>query len=213
MIEVLLRSGLTVQRPADRLLRFCLEEYEYYDNVPGGDPNRIEPVDVLATVGLNSRIDTAAKLRTVHRGMAHECNSLLSQLPEGADLAVFDQLERVLDLLTAAMATKFVLLSAATKVLHRKRPNLIPVLDGVVVAHYLLLRGEHALLYRSWSSRSAATAAARLALADIRGDLLEAADALSALGESLAGEGYRLTSLRILDILIWTETEPSGLYR
>ncbi len=100
--EITLESGLTIGDPAARLLRFCREEFDYYDGVPGGDPDHVEPIDVLATVGINSRIDTAAKVRTVHRGISAACDPLLPGIARDADLMTFEPPDRVLELLTAA---------------------------------------------------------------------------------------------------------------
>jgi hypothetical protein len=213
MKTIRLRSGLEITNPAERLLRFCREEYDYYDGVPNGHPDRIEPLDVLATVGLNSRIDTAVKVRTVHRGMAAACDPLLPQLPRDADLLTFEPLDPVHELFAAAMTSKYVFLSAACKVLHRKRPWLIPVLDGVVVGHYLGRLEERTLLARSWESRPAAAEAGRLALLELREDLDRAQDDIEELREGLKGEGFPLSHVRVLDILVWTETETAGSYR
>jgi hypothetical protein len=66
-----LPSGLSIPDPTDRMLRFCREEYPYYDGLPSGDPDRIEPLDVLATVAVNGFYNAnAATLRRVHRGLA-----------------------------------------------------------------------------------------------------------------------------------------------
>ena len=208
-----LESGLRIEHPAWRLLRFCREEYEYYDAVPVGDPDRVEPIDVLATVGLNSRIDTAVKVRTVHRGISAACDPLLPRIPHDADLLTFEPLDQVGELLAAAVTSKYVLLSAACKVLHRKRPSLVPVLDGVVAGHYLAGLGEQALLARSWESRPAASEAGRVALRQLRKDLNVAQTAIEELREGLQQEGFPQSHVRILDILVWTEVEPGGSYR
>ncbi len=105
------------------------------------------------------------------------------------------------------------LLSAACKVLHRKRPSLIPVLDGIVAGHYLRGLGEQALLARSMESRPAAAEAGRLTLREVRVDLRAASAAIGELQEGLQQEGFSLSHVRILDILVWTEVEPSGWYR
>jgi hypothetical protein len=208
-----LLSGLPIKRPLERVLGFCAEEYEYYDAVPRGDPNRVEPVDVLATVGINSRIDTATKVRTVHRGIGAACDPLLPSLPPDADLLQVASIDGAVGLVEAAMTSKYVLLASATKVLHRKRPRLIPVLDSVVVRHYLNRLDEGDLLYRSWSDRRAAAAAARLAMEEFRRDLQHAVPWLEPVQEAVAGAGYILSQVRLLDILIWTELEESGYYR
>ena len=50
MVEALeLPSGLVVADPLGRLRRFCQAEYGCYDGIPQGDPDRLEPLDVLVT--------------------------------------------------------------------------------------------------------------------------------------------------------------------
>lgn len=214
MKEIRFPSGLVIEDPLERLLRFCREEYEYYDAVPPGDPNRIEPLDILATVGINSRIDTAAKVRTVHRGMSAATNSLLEGIPEDAQLHLFGNLDPVHDLFAAAMTTKFVLLATATKVLHRKRTGLIPIMDSVVVGHYVRDdAAEKALFQRSFENRTAAADIGRLTVARLREDLLDKFDAVDALRHRLGSEGFHLSHVRITDILVWTERELAGSYR
>jgi hypothetical protein len=46
-----------------------------------------------------------------------------------------------------------------------------------------------------------------------REDLRHAYTRLIALRASLANAGFDLTPVRILEILVWTETESSGYYR
>lgn len=214
MRELRFPSGLVVDDPLGRLLRFCQVEYEYYDAVPQGDPNRVEPLDVLATVGINSRLDTATKVRTVHLGMSAVADSLLAGIAVDAELHSFGNLDPVHELLAAAMTTKFVLLATATKVLHRKRPGLIPILDSVVVAHYVHDDPtEKALLRRSWENRSAAADMGRLAVERLRKDLIDQFDSVDALQKRVASEGYDLSHVRLTDILVWTERELAGSYR
>jgi hypothetical protein len=61
---VSLPSGLSIPDPTDRMLRFCREEYPYYDGLPSGDPDRIEPLDVLATVAVNGFYNANARRRS-----------------------------------------------------------------------------------------------------------------------------------------------------
>lgn len=46
-----------------------------------------------------------------------------------------------------------------------------------------------------------------------RADLIGSWDELQGLAASLAEKGFELTPLRLLEVLIWTETEPRGYYR
>ena len=63
-------SGLLLPDPFGRLRSFCRGEYVYYDAIPSADPNRIEPLDVLVTVAVNSFVNSAAKVYRVHQGDA-----------------------------------------------------------------------------------------------------------------------------------------------
>src|SRR4051812_1892751 len=86
----LLPSGLTVDEPFDRLQRFCAEEYPYYDAIPSSHPDRVEPLDVVATVAMNSHL-SAAGIRRVHRWMSEHCELILSAIPEQASLLTADE--------------------------------------------------------------------------------------------------------------------------
>jgi hypothetical protein len=84
---------------------------------------------------MNSFVNSANRVRSVHRGLAGVCEPILGQIPEDADLRTFD-LAPVQRLLDAACRVRWVLVPVATKVLHRKRRSLIPMLDGVVINYY-----------------------------------------------------------------------------
>ena len=211
--EFSIPSGLQFSGAFDLLTRFCQEEYAYYDAIRLTDPNQIEPLDVLVTVAVNSYVNSAARVRDVHRGMADACNSLLAEIPEDADLLTFDPgLEVVERLLHAACQVRGVLLPVATKVLHRKRRALIPMLDNAVLKHYLA-PAEFVRLRGITQDGGRAASVGRVILDPFRSDLSSAKGVLNRLSDALARDGYELTPLRILKILIWTEVEPLGYYR
>jgi len=211
--SIQLTSGCEITSPYDRLRRFCVAEYDYYDAIPSVDPNRIDPVDVLATVSVNSFINTAARVASVHRGMAEACDPILATIPEDADLLTFDpSLSRLEELLHAAVQTKGVLVAVATKVLHRKRRFLIPMLDSVVVWHYLAPPEFAALRPKTQDKRTAGHVAATV-LDRFREDLRDAIGPIQQMRETLAAEGFDLSPVRILEILVWTEVEERGYYR
>lgn len=214
MNELRLPSGLVIGDPYQRILRYCRTEYDYYDAIPRGHPDKIEPVDILATVGINSRLDTATKVRTAHLAMAAAVDPLLRGLPWDATIDEPASVSSLHGLVAAAMTSKFVLLATATKVLHRKRPALVPILDSVVVAHYVREdETERALLARAWTNRSAAVAVARVTVERLREDLSARRRELDELRLRVSDEGFALTSLRILDVLVWSSLEPAGAYR
>ena len=86
-------------------------------------------------------------------------------------------------------------LSKLTKTLHPKRPALIPMLDSVVRAYL-----DKDYLGGSDSFGEQATALVR----GYKNDLDRKRGPLRGLQRELAGRGYQLTEVRILDILIWS---------
>jgi hypothetical protein len=85
--------------------------------------------------------------------------------------------------------------SKMTKALHPKRPALIPMLDSVVQAY---LQDDDLGAQASFGER---------ALALVRGykhDLDRNSAAMRAVQQAIATRGYRLTEVRILDLLIWS---------
>ena len=208
-----LPSGCTVDTPFARLLAFCEGEYAYYDAIPSGDPNRIEPLDVLVTVAMNSFVNSAAKVHRVHQGMAAGCNPLLPSIPLDADLLELERWQQPLrNLLHAAVQAPWVLIPVATKVLFRKRRGLIPMLDSVVIRHYLD-NPEHKKLLPGTENKAKAADVAMVALQRLRADLVAAQGRIEGLCESLDGEGYTLSAVRALELLVWTQVEPAGYYR
>jgi hypothetical protein len=208
-----LKSGLRIIDTEARLQAFCREEYDYYDGVADPEPDRILPVDVLATVAMNSFIDKAVQVRRIHRGLAAACDPLLAAIPVDADLLTFDaRLQAFQDLLHVAVQVPGVLIPRAVKVLHRKRRNFIPMLDTVVINHYLVASGRSSLVEMTQDKKQAAAIATEV-LKDFREDLRDVRRDVIGLQTQLAQAGYALTPVRILEILVWTETEPHGYYR
>lgn len=213
MNEITLRSGCRIGDPLERLLRFCGEEYAYYDAIPSANPNRIEPIDVLAAVAMNSFVNTATAIRRVHQDLARNCDSLLDQIPEDADLLSFNpSLDQAQQLLHAAVQARGVLIPVATKVLHRKRRSLIAMLDNVVIAHYLSVSPERISWDKTQNEQTAAEVAVDV-LKAFREDLRLAQAEIEHIRQRLEAESFRLTLVRILELLVWTEKEERGYYR
>jgi Family of unknown function (DUF6308) len=210
-----LPSGLTFSlgKAESRLMRFCGEEFGYYDGIVDQVPARIEPIDVIVTVAINSFVNSALLIRTVHRGLSSRCNSLLARIPVDADLMTYDPpLSEFRGLIGAAIQSPQVLVSVATKVLHRKRRNFIPILDNVIIKHYATALKHPDWLEKSQSKSTAASVGVEV-LKAFREDLQYGFTRLIPLRTSLANAGFDLTLVRILEILVWTETEPNGYYR
>ena len=205
---ITLPSGLTITEAEGRILRFAENEYAYYDGIPSTQPNHITPVDVMVTNAINSNVNTADKIREVHLGLAEACDPILPMIPE--ETSLLDRLDEGLlkRLFEAACSVRYVLLPVATKVLHRKRPWLIPVLDNVVLKYYL---GDSGVLRAQ--SKTEAPEIGNEVLKKFRCDLRSCHEVLKNITEILATRGFVLSGVRVLEAQIRMETEPAGYYR
>jgi hypothetical protein len=86
------------------------------------------------------------------------------------------------------------------------------MLDTVVIRHYLSAPQYKTLLPGTESKAKAANVAME-ALRLFQDDLLQAHSEIEALQRQLAVAGFPLTAVRVLEILVWTQTEPAGGYR
>ncbi len=195
------------------MLRFCQEECDYYDRIPDMAPNWVEPIDVMVTIAMNSFVNNATILRLVHRGLAVRCDAILYRIPVNADLLTFDpQLKEFEKLIHAAVQARQVLVPVATKVLRRKRRGFIPMLDNVVMGHYIDSALRPDLREKSQSKQTAAFVAVEV-LKSFREDLRQGQPPMEAIRAQLLKAGFDLTPVRILEFLVWTETEMNGYFR
>jgi hypothetical protein len=177
------------------------------------EPDEIIPEDVLVTVSVNSFVNTAGRVRAVHRGMAKACDRILADIPHDVDLRSFDlDGARAKELLSAACGVKYVAMAVATKVLHRKRPRWIPMLDSVVNIAYLDALGKSGLKPRLDQGAQAGAVGAFI-MGVIRRDLEAVEEPISAISSALNGAGFPVTDLRILEIAIWQAEEQQAYYR
>ena len=118
---------------------------------------------------------------------------------DDAALAQVADLFAVLD--EAPYAGRGVRGSILSKVLHRKRPDLVPLYDSRIFEAYTAPGVVERSAHRSW--RESMT----LLLAQMRADLQAEATAFDALVDVAEAAGNPVSRLRALDILIWRATE------
>ena len=196
---VILRNGIDIEDPLTPLIGF-LEQGWAYDvgeaSAPGsfGEPDlrlanrggaRISAAEIAAILDRRRRIERA--LRTIAPD---------ASLAGTVDSVPWLPLKRLFDGFADIRGVGF---SKMTKTLHRKRPALIPMLDSVVQRY---LEEDDLGTDAPFGDR---------ALALVRGykrDLDRNRPAIRAIGRELAGRGYVLTEVRILDLLIWSVEAP-----
>lgn len=201
--QILVLAGRQVPDVADRLRRYCglpwsggrpeTWAFRYYDAIPSADPGRVDPIDVVVTGALHPNLSRADLAYFAEEGDA--LGAWLGTIPADVDLgaASDDLLERIAGLAAWDVPAG---LSMRTKVLHRKRPRLIPLFDRAIVDWYRPLTGERA-----------ASTAWRPLLRALRADLSRADNqrVLDAIAGELRPElGDTVpTRLRMADVAIW----------
>jgi Family of unknown function (DUF6308) len=200
MRTIVLRRGVEVSNPLELALEFlgAYSSYESRDSSPTSfDENdlrtanrggaRIAAREIAAI--LERRIEIEAALRTIqpHASLAGQSTSV-------PWLALTQLFEAFADI-------RGVGFSKMTKGLHPKRPALIPMLDSVVQAY---LAADEPTTRSSGSFGERAVALVR----SYKRDLDRNRAALRELRRELASREYRLTEVRLLDLLIWSVSTP-----
>lgn len=193
-------GGRPVRRAWDNLLRYCglpwsgeapeTWAYRYYDLVET-EPDLVGPVDVLAAAALHPGLSRADL--TYFSDHAERLSNWVASLPRDVRLrdSSDDVIGQMAELTAWEDAPSVALLS---KVLHRKRPELIPLVDRHVLDWYRPITGE----------RSAA-GAWRPLLEALRADLDGENAVLLAIMKVELDKMLRRgpSHLRMLDITIW----------
>jgi hypothetical protein len=197
MGTIVLRGGVEVENPLELALEFLgkYSSYEVYDVSRPGSFNegdlrlanrggaRISATEIAAILERRGEIERALRKIKPDASLADATSSI-----------PWIALTRLFDAFADIHGIGF---SKMTKALHRKRPALIPMLDSVVQAY--LTRDD-------LGTRSSELFGAR-ATALVRSykrDLDRNRSALREIQRELASREYRLTEVRILDLLIWS---------
>jgi Family of unknown function (DUF6308) len=154
----------------------------------GAGGARISPAEIAAILDRRAEIERA--LRKIHPD---------ASLADARSSLPWIALTRLFDAFADIRGIGF---SKMTKALHRKRPALIPMLDSVVQA-YLAADDPRRRSPGSFGER--ATALVR----SYKRDLDRNRSALHEIQLELASRTYRLTEVRILDVLIWSVSAES----
>jgi hypothetical protein len=171
----------------------ALRGYRLYDGLPVRSGSRIDAVDAYVSIGINSRITLYDAVRFMSR--AGEAEPLLARVPDNAILehATDDQIAAAAETIDLFSGEFQINRGKATKVLHRRRPAFIPVLDSVV-DDFLWKNFPHVR-----SGGSPTLDVLRL----FRSLLMARAHRLGGLQAALAERGLDLSTARLLDFVIW----------
>jgi hypothetical protein len=197
-------SGLEIYKPSESLETFIAHEYEVYDGVRVAQDDFIRPEEIALSMMVNSRItaSTASEIWRKRKPIEEALSGIVPRCSICDDDAAipWDSLEKAISGICRVPGAK---VAVATKVLHKKRPSLIPILDSVIVSHFHI----PSVRDRSWGGY--AVALSKL----FREDLLSVRPEIERMSCSLAARGKPITPCRIFEILMWVTLEPRGYYR
>jgi Family of unknown function (DUF6308) len=203
MSTIILRGGIEVENPLELTLEF-LAAYSRYEARDSKGPDSFDESDLRQANRGGARISAAEIAATLKRrgeieGALREIRPATS-LADTASAIPWLPLTRLFDAFSDIRGVGF---SKMTKALHPKRPALIPMLDSVVQAY---LTGNDPATRSSGSFGEHATVLVR----SYKQDLDRNRSALRKIQRELASRDYRLTEVRILDLLIWSVNAQSG---
>jgi hypothetical protein len=194
---MVLRGGLEVENPLEVVIRFL----EAYSTLEVGEPSAsasFDEGDLRRANRGGARISAAEIGAILER--RRDIERALREIPPDASLTArtgsipWLPLSRLFDGFADIRGVGF---SKMTKALHPKRPALIPMLDRFV-QEYLERADPPANVAGPFGERAAAL------VRSYKVDLDRNRSALRGLRRELAARGYRVTEVRILDMLIWS---------
>jgi len=203
-------AGRELPHALDHIRRYCglpwsgdqpeTWAWHYYDEVPTEQDNNVTPVDVLCTAALHPGLSRADL--TFFRDRQEDISTWLALVPSERRLCEISN--GVVEHLTN-LAEHFqdVSVSLLSKVLHRKRPHVIPLLDRHVVDWYRPVTGKR-VMAEAWGPILRAMRDDEL---DDRQRLLYSIAFVPLEAELWPSSGVdhrrRLSWIRAIDIAIW----------
>jgi hypothetical protein len=194
-----LPSGLKISEPRKLMLAFVEHWYDKYDGVPVEQDNELRASEIALSTMLMSRISgvTGGYILCIKEAI----EAGLAKVPTNGDLldvVVGDPIhgaEGISQAITAICAVPRAKLGVATKILHKKRPGLIPILDSVVSDHYAHLVPSNP--NRTWGDYAIAVTEL------VHKDMAVAGTELLELRDELSANNTPMTPCRILNALTW----------
>jgi hypothetical protein len=203
-LQIILQNGKKFDNAMALVRRFIHEDGSYakYDEPYVAQNNVLSRTDVELVRCFQARTGKTVEDRIlVHQteiGRSLERIPVTSTLLDESENIVWEALE---ELLSIMISIKGVDIWVATKVLHKKRPALIPILDSVVQRYLLTVDNIAKTQNREKLSVDM--------MRSYKRDLDNNADAVRKVRVDLKQLGFYLTECRILDTFVWAY---SGVY-
>jgi hypothetical protein len=197
------RSGKRIGDPLSKALEFVDRDWSYrhYDLAPVAQDNSLTVEDIAVANKIVARMSSRDQMAVLERAPA--IGHALARIPPQATLVAPDDAvdwDALGELYRSVQGIPHIGLPRATKILHKKRPALIPILDSVVEAY---LRSVDAIPHGTLAEVGVALTRSYKAELDAN------AATLACVRGALASQSILLTEVRILDMYAWA---MSGVY-
>ena len=205
-----LRNSITIPNSADRIIYYWEREggARFYDGVRLPSDNFFTKAQLLMAIEASNHIgaripyyDETLLVKPLINKMT-DINTWLSRIP--ADTVITDDSEHIswdaISRLFQLFDMKYMSLARKTKILHKKRPNLIPILDSVLELDYCypIIGDCKGVSGSDWAIKC---------IVELKKDIDTNKDELTELQRTLSIKyeyTYDVSLLRLLDILIWS---------
>lgn len=201
---IVLRNGTRIDSVLELALEFVEHDgsYESYDLAPVKQDDILAESDIRVANAMIARMSPRVIADIYAR--APVINAALLPIPASASLVAAEDAipwQALEELMRAMDGIPEVRLARQTKVLHKKRPGLIPILDSVLETYLRQVDG----LRRTGDPARDAVGLIRSYKRELDGNLLP----LQSLQQELRRRGIDLTECRLLDLFLWAY---SGTY-
>jgi hypothetical protein len=206
-LSINLRNGDIIPDCEARATKFCSPypsgdgSYQTYDSVGVPEDNTLRLEEVTLTVAVNSFI-TGADVAIIQPYLA-PISQALSEIPAPASLEDPDERlpwNQLGDLFRSFPKQQF-RTPRITKILHKKRPKLIPMVDNVLIDKYFRPL-DYTVGYLSEDEKCIEL------IRMFRTDLLRNISTLTSLQTRLAESGVFVSRVRLLEFLMWNWFDP-----
>ncbi|NQS88674.1 hypothetical protein HQ584_02645 [Patescibacteria group bacterium] len=200
MSKIKLCNGVVINDPEDRIREYCRVEIYYgYDDCHEVN-NAITQCNIDAANKLFARISKMVAERIIQSENIRNTLTVIDdkELGEINKEEWRNCKEKLYNLLISFCSIKGVGIAVATKILHLKRPKLIPILDSFVVKFLLGIDTQNV-----WDKQHLIETGIK-ATEIIREDIRENWEDFITLQEKLSDLPILLEKVRLYDILVWS---------
>ncbi len=190
---VVLQSGIKIKECQKKLVEFCHEDASYrgYDKKKVNEDNWLTKGDIQLANFMGARMSPLIIESVISRTTM--VNSALEHIAPGTGISDKHVPWLAIEQLFSATLGPEVGPARATKILHKKRPALIPILDSVVVS-YCQVVCSHGLRDKNEASKM---------IVYVQVVKVDVDNNLNVLENAIQASALELTPVRAFDILLW----------